>query len=83
MGLMIPARKGSSWIGRLLECQSGSRLAYHLRTPGPEQPNRKIQVLYLVSLRSQKAILSLPQVVPIVPSISCGVLSCSPVLFPN
>ena len=31
------------------------------RPPGPEKCNQKIQVLHLVSLRSRKAILSLPQ----------------------
>jgi hypothetical protein len=33
----------------------------NLRPPGPEQENSKIQVLHLVSLRNQKAILSFPQ----------------------
>jgi hypothetical protein len=34
------------------------------RPPGFQQQNQKIQVLYLVPLRSQRAILSLPSVVP-------------------
>ena len=48
----VRAGPGLEWSGRM---------DLNHRPPGPEQQNQKIQVLHLVSLRSQKAILSLPQ----------------------
>jgi hypothetical protein len=49
---MSPDRTGLKWSGRV---------DLNHRPPGPEKSNQKIQVLHLVSLGSQKAILSLPQ----------------------
>jgi len=44
----------------------------NLRPPGPEHKGVKIQVLHLVSLRSQQANLSLSQSYPVVPNSAKG-----------
>jgi hypothetical protein len=53
--------------------------------PSPEDKNSKIQVLHLVSLRNQKAVLSLPQLYRLYRAFRVGFYfpTCSPVLFPN
>jgi hypothetical protein len=59
--LIFQRAKNEEWSGRV---------DLNHRPPGPEQQNQKIQMLRLVSLRSQKAILSLPRLYRSCPELS-------------